>query len=138
MGRIKILPVILFIVFTFVLSWGFDWLIISLGRSEPYSLGMNPWGMLVPAFVALFLQMFVLKNSRIYFRKYREKPRWILLGFMFLTILYGILIIVSVYLPETKQMLQGVVPILFTVWTLSIFFVCSRSHSGAFVRAGLG
>lgn len=130
--------VLIFLFLTFLLSWGFDWLIILFSGSEPYSeLGMNPWGMLVPAFVALVLQMYFFKNSPIYYKVYKEKPRWILYGFLILTIVYGGLVLTAAFTAGSKLIFQGIGALFFTLWTLLIFFVYGRSKKGSFERAGL-
>ena len=138
MDRINIRRICLFLGFTFLLSWGFDWLIIFYkGISVYRNLGMNPWGMLVPAFVALSLQIFVFKDSPVYFRSYKEKPRWVLYAFLILTIVYGVLIFIAVSNEGSKEIFQGVGALLFTLWTLFIFFISSQSDSKAFEQAGL-
>jgi len=81
MQRIRIGRVTLFLFLTFALSWGFDLLMVAArGRRAYLDSDMTPWGMFVPAFVALVLQLFIFDDSPIYFRKYKEKPRWILLA----------------------------------------------------------
>ncbi len=65
-----------FVLLTFGLSWGFDLLLSRASGYEAYeALGMTPWGMLVPAFVALILNLFAFKDSPIYFRACVRKPR---------------------------------------------------------------
>jgi len=138
MKNIRIMRVLIFLSLTFLLSWGFDWLIIySRGLNTYRNLGMSPWGMLVPAFVALILQIFFFKDSQLYYQTYKEKPRWILFGFLTLTILYGTLTLISVFSPGLKQIFQGVGLLFFTLWTLLIFFINGQSSYGAFDRAGL-
>lgn len=131
--------ILIFCLLVFSLSWGFDWVIIHFTNADVYgNLGMNPWGMLAPAFVALILQIFFFKDSKIYYRIYKEKPRWILFGFILLTVLYGILIIGAAMHPQSKRLYQGIGSLLFTLWTLLIFFINGQSKEGAFERAGLG
>ena len=135
----KIRRILIFCLLVFGLSWGFDWIVIHFTGADVYgNLGMNPWGMLVPAFVALILQIFFFKDSKIYYRVYKEKPRWILFAFLLLTIFYGILVIIAAAQPESKRIFQGVGSLLFTLWTLLIFFINGQSKQGAFERAGLG
>ncbi len=139
MKKIKAGRVFIFLFLTFSLSWGYDWLIIHFVGIDPYlALGMSPWGMLVPAFVALCLRMFVLKDSPIYFRTYTENPRWILYGFLMLTFFYAALIWTAVIIPDQRRLLQGIGALLFTLWTLLIFFVYGQSGKPSFERAGLG
>ena len=139
MRSVRIRRIALFLFLTFALSWGFDFLIAMGGRHDAYSaLGMTPWGMLAPAFVALVLRLFVFRDSAIHFRRYREKPRWILLGFLLLTPVYGLIIVLAVTVPGAGTVCRGVGTVLITVWTLLIFFVKGHSEVDAFERAGIG
>jgi hypothetical protein len=49
-------------------------------------------GMFFPAFSALLLQIFVFKDSPLYFRTCKGKARGVLYSFFLLTILNGIII----------------------------------------------
>jgi len=130
--------VFVFLFFTFLLSWGFDWLVMGLGGASAFrSLSMSPWGMLVPALVAIVLQMFFYKDSPLYYQTYKEKPRWIFLGLIILTVLYGILTLLAVFNPGSGQIFQGLGALLFTLWILGVFFIRSQSGEGAFEQAGL-
>jgi membrane protease YdiL (CAAX protease family) len=138
MKKIRIQRILVFLFFTFFLSWGFDVVLIYFAGLDKYrTLGMNPWGMLAPAFVAIILQMFFYKDSRIYFRNYKEKPRWIFYGFLLITALHGILTLTAVFHPEERDLFQGLGALLYTLWTLFLFFNCGQSEKGSFERAGL-
>jgi len=138
MGLVRIQRVALFVGMTFALSWGFDLLLAAAGREEAYSAqGMTPWGMFVPTFVALLLQLFVFRDSAIHLRQYREKPLWILLAFMLLTPVYGFLMVLARTVPGAAIACRGLGAVLITVWTLLVFFVRGRSGPDAFERAGL-
>jgi len=138
MKEIKINRVFVFLFFTFLISWGFDWLIIGFGGSSAFrTMSMSPWGMLVPALVAIVLQMFFFKDSPIYYQTYKEKPRWIFFGFIIITFLYGILTLLAAFDPESGQIYQGLGSLLYTLWILSVFFIRSQSDEGSFERAGL-
>ena len=138
MEKINLRRVFIFLFLTFSLSWGFDCLIIYFSGSDPSSdLGMNPWGMLVPAFVALLLQMYFFKDSPIYYKAYKDKPRWILSGFLILTIVYGGILFTAAFSSGSKQIFQGIGALFFTLWTLLIFFIYGQSKKGSFERAGL-
>jgi membrane protease YdiL (CAAX protease family) len=138
MRHVRIGRVVLFLFLTFTLSWGFDLLIVAArGRGAYLDFGMTPWGMFVPAFVALVLQLFIFKDSPIYFRKYKEKPRWILLGFLFLTLAYGAITVLVVTASGAGRVYQGVGTVLITLWTMLVLFVSGQSEVDAFKRAGL-
>jgi len=100
-------------------------------------MSMSPWGMLVPALVAIVLQMFFFKDSPIYYQIYKEKPRWIFLGFIMPTFFYGILTLLAAFDPESGQINQGLGALLYTLWILSVFFIRGQSDEGSFERAGL-
>jgi len=137
-GRIKFKRIALFLLLTFLLSWGFDGCLLYFRDSDPFqSLGMNPWGMLVPAFVALILQMFLFRDSPIFFKSYKEKPRYIFYAFMVLTLIYAILVLLAASFPDLKQLFQGISAILFTLWTLWVFYVYGKSDRASLERAGL-
>lgn len=136
--NIRVPRLIIFLCLTFLLSWGFDWLLIEITGLDPYQdLGMNPWGMLAPAFVALLLQMFYYKDSPIHIRIYHDKPRWILVGYLILTLLYGVLVWIAAFAPEQLRIFQGLGALLFTLWTLLLFFISGQGEKGSFARAGL-
>lgn len=138
MQKVRLKRLIVFLALTFILSWGFDWLIIFFTSLETFRiLGMSPWGMLVPAFVALSLQVFCYQDSPVYFKICEEKPRWIIFGFFVLTILYGILIWIVLLNPDIKRLGQGLGALLFTLWTLLVFFINGQGDKESFARAGL-
>jgi len=109
MRDLRIGQVAAFLLLTFALSWGFDLLIaVTIGHEAYLELGMSPLGMFFPAFVALLLRLFVFKDSPIYFRRYRGKPRWILYGFLLLTMIYGVVTLVGVWAQGRSVVFQGV------------------------------
>jgi len=131
--------VALFLSLTFALSWGFDLLIaLTIGHHAYLELGLSPLGMCFPAFVALILRLFVFQDSPIHYRRYRDKPRIILYGFLLLTVLYGIVTLVGVLSPpERPALFQGVGNLLATLWTLLVFTVAGQSGQDELGRAGL-
>jgi len=138
MKKIHGIHVLIFLMLTFALSWGFDWVILSAAGVQPYgNLGMHPWGMLVSAFVALMLQMFFYKNSPVYYRVYRDKSRWIFFSFFLVVILHGILTVFAVMHPEEKTLFQGAGALLYTLWTLLVFFLYSQSDQATLEQVGL-
>lgn len=137
--NIRIQRVIIFLFLTFLLSWGFDWLLIEMSGLDPYQgLGMSPWGMLVPAFVVILLQIYVYEDSPLFFKTYQGKPRWVLIGTLILTLFYGVLVWVAALSPAQLALFQGLGAFLFTLWTLLLFFISGQSKEGSFKGAGLG
>ncbi len=129
---------VIYLVSVFSLTWGFDWIIILFFGLENYnSLGMTPWGMLTPAFAAIFFSVFVDKQSDIYYKTHKDKTEWIFLSFMILTILYAVNIILALSIPELKTVFQGSGSLLMTLWTLNIFFIFGKTGKKQFEAAGL-
>ena len=130
--------IILYILLTFILSWGLDWLFIKIrGLKAANDLGGISPGMLIPAFVALLLQVFFFRDSKIYYKRYRETPRWIFYSFF---ILFFSLIVINLVSPRNSNLsilFVGIGTILIVFWTLSIFIIRGQSSGEAFKRAGL-
>lgn len=81
----SLIRILVFIAGTFILSWSFDWLQVKVGGFEALkSTGSISPVMLAPAFVALVLQIFFFRDSKIYYKTYRETPRWIFYSFFIL------------------------------------------------------
>jgi len=138
MNGMRIRRVTVFLLLTFALSWGFDLLIaVTIGHRAYLALGLSPLGMFAPACVALVLRLFVFKDSPIHFRRYRAKPRWILYGFLLLTVVYGIVTLIAVLLSGRPLVIQGVGNLLTTLWTLLLFFVAGQSSKEELRQAGL-
>ena len=138
MRRIRFGRIGLFLFITFTLSWGFDLLIaVTIGHEAYLKLGMSPLSMFFPAFVAIFLQLVVYKDSPIYFRTYQGKLRWILFGFLWLTVIYLIVTVMGLLTQGLSTVFQGIGNLMTTLWTLFIFYMASRSSKEEFKRVGL-
>jgi hypothetical protein len=84
--------VVIFLVLTFGLSWGFNLLIaLTVGQKALLAAGLTPLDMFFPAFSALILQLFLFRDTPIHIRDYQGKPRWILYSFLMLTVLYAVI-----------------------------------------------
>ena len=135
---VRIQRVTVFLLLTFALSWGFHLLVaITLGHSAYLGLGLSPLDMLFPAAVALILRLFVFKDSPIYFRRHRGKPRWILYGFLLLTGVYAVVTLLAVSMAGQSTILRGAGSLLLTLWTLLVLFVAGQSSREELENAGL-
>jgi len=134
----RIYRISLFLAGTFFLSWGFDWLLIKAGGPEALKNtgGITP-GMLTPAFVALILQVFFFRDSKIYYKHYKETPRWIFYSFFILFISLVVINLVALKHPDFNILFIGLGSVLIAFWTLAVFIIRSQSSIEAFRRAGL-
>jgi membrane protease YdiL (CAAX protease family) len=138
MRGLRIGRVAAFLLLTFALSWGFDLLVaVTTGHEAYLELGVSPLGMFFPAFVALVLQLFVFKDSPVHFRRYQGKPCWILYSFLLLTVVYGIITLIGVFVQGQSAVFQGVGNLLTTLWTLLVLFVAGQSSREELQQAGL-
>jgi len=137
-ARLRIRRVVAFLLPTFILSWGFHLLVGAAIESDAYTeLGLSPLDMLFPAAVALVLRLFVLEDSAIHVRRYQSRPRWIVYGFLLLTVTYGAVTLVALWAPGQSDLLRGLGSLLPTLWTLLVFFVAGQSSKEELRRAGL-
>jgi membrane protease YdiL (CAAX protease family) len=130
--------IFLFLIPTFLLSWGSDRLIdLTIGYRRFFDLGITPWGMLIPAFVALILRVFVFKDSQIHWTKLEQEPLWILIAYLALTVLYGGIVTLSALVIESERLVRGVGALVITLWTLWTIFMAGRAAPRSMHRAGL-
>ena len=84
-----------FVGLTFGPSWLLDLILwLTVGYTSPAAVTLLQLQMLLPAFSAILLGLFVFKDSPIYFRANQERPRWFFyffLKFIFRQNLHGIL-----------------------------------------------
>jgi uncharacterized protein len=132
----KIIP---FLVLTFSLSWGLDLLFYWKNGTEVNNLTIltNQVRMLLPAFSALLLEMFVWKDSLIHTSHYKEKPRIFLYYFLLMTLVNAGLAVWALFDP-TRQVLasslSGTLNLLAIMILVSIRYI---SNQGEFNRIGL-
>ncbi len=142
MRGVRIGRVAVFLLLTFALSWGFDLLIsVTIGHQAYLELGVSPPGMFFPAFAAVILRLFVFKDSPVHLHRYQGKPRWILYGFLLLTVIYGIVTLNAVLAQRQSAVFQGVGNLLTTLWTLLVCLwpgrVARRSYRKPGCRWGI-
>ena len=129
----------LFILLTFGLSWAINlllWLTAGYGQNIATLITLQAQ-MLMPAFAAIVLGMFVFKNSPIYFRNYRERPRWFFyffLGYALIYLVFGLLVVLR---PELGTVLSAISSSLSILGLMVLVALRAFSGREAFARAGL-
>jgi membrane protease YdiL (CAAX protease family) len=136
--QINFKKIALFLLLTFGLTWGFELLIaLTITQSSYLKTGLHPAGMFFPAFSALILQIFIFKDSSIYYRTNKDKTLWIFYSFLILTVL-NLLVNVLVLTTQIRVLiLQGISGILVMLWTLNIFYLYGKCGPEGFRRVGL-
>jgi membrane protease YdiL (CAAX protease family) len=128
----------LFLILVFGLSWGFDLAVaLTIGHPAFLELGLAPWSMFVPAFVALTLQLFAFRDSPIHVRRCRERAILIPISFLVLTVLYGLVTLLAIAIPPQRSTFGGLGNLLTTLWTLAMFTLYGQVGEGGFRRVGL-
>ena len=137
-ARTRVLKFALFSVLTFLLSWGLDHIIISIAGMNAYKgLGHLTPGMMVPALVAIILQVFIFKDHIIHFRKCYSHINWIFYGFLILFTVILLLVLLTTKMKDYRIIFPGLGSVFITMWTLSVFLIRGLSSSEKFKSAGL-
>ena len=138
MKRLPLKNIFIFLLLTFGLTWGFEYLIsTSISQQGYYALGLHPLGMFFPAFAAILMQLFYIPDSPIYFRKHMEPVHWVFYSFLILTVLYAIFTFFAIQTAIRPLILQGLSGILIMFWTLLLFYLYGKSGGKGFQRLGL-
>lgn len=138
MDKLRLGRVVLFLVLTLGLTWSIALVVARHTDKNAYiNPGLPPLGMLVPAFVALSIELFGAPDSAIYYRKYREKPRLIIWAYLLLTLLMGVSYGFALEGSIRPDVLIGVNNALFVLWTLLLIRLYRTSGPESFRRAGL-
>lgn len=137
-GRTRWSRVVLFIVLTFGLTWSFVFL--GTGTGEPVAsrpTGTIPVGMLFPAFSALLLRMFLLRDSQLHVAGARDRAYWIPATFLLMTVLQAA-VAVAAFTGSLRSSHAGRTGnTLMILWTLLFIFVYKRIGEEPFRRLGL-
>lgn len=128
------------------LTFGFSWLIdlvlwVTAGYGSNVATGvMLQLQMLVPAFFAILLSMFVFKNSRLYHvRVNRERPRLFFYYFLVYTAVFVALAVITLFVIDTTVLMavNGAAQGLTLLGLLALIILRVVSGKEAFARAGL-
>jgi len=93
--------------------------------------------MLIPAFVAILLAVFFFKDSPVYFRTYRERPRWFFYLYILFALAYILLAVLSVVIPDQSVTISTIGGSLNILVLMLLVAIRALSGREAFTHAGL-
>ena len=130
-----------FLALTFGLNWLLALFIYLKGGFMTLQLSVGvllQFYMLIPAFSAICLQLFVFKGHTLAFRTYNEPPRYFLYFYLLYTGLFGVLAVIFTYKPQLLLQGIGTLPLILTLGGLLFILVLQiRRGTGSFARIGL-
>jgi len=128
----------LFVGLTIALSWLLDLVLwLKFGYSL-YAQIFFQLQMLIPAYVAIFLQRYVFKDSSLYLRTYRERPRWFFNFYIIFTLFFTALVILTTLRPDLYPApLASLIMIALVISLVVLLVIRFVSGKEAFQRAGL-
>lgn len=138
-SRVNWRQIALFLAITFGLTYALNFMLYqsqSFGQNVGTGLVLQVQ-MLIPATVAIALQLFLFSNSRIY--RFRERPRWFFYYYLVYAALYAVLAVSVLLIPNgTYQTIASIMVQALNLGGLA-FLLILRIFSGkeAFARAGL-
>ncbi|MFC2053698.1 hypothetical protein ACFLV7_05290 [Chloroflexota bacterium] len=128
-----------FLGLTFAASYALDlvlWLTAGYGNNVPTAITLQA-RMLMPAFFAILLSLFIYEDNPIYFRNYRERPRWFFYFYLLFTLTYlflAALTIIAHTHSTTISAVSGSINILGLIILIALRIFSGRE---AFAQAGL-
>jgi membrane protease YdiL (CAAX protease family) len=138
MAGVNTRRVLAYILLTLGMTWGLMLLATAREGGDAFlNPALPPSGMLIPAFIALLLEVFLVKESGLYFRTYTQLPRLIVHAFLLLTILVAGLSFLGIYTKIGNNTLGGIGNLLFVLWTLLVIRVYRQNGEASFKVAGL-
>jgi membrane protease YdiL (CAAX protease family) len=140
--RVRWPEVMLFLGTTFALTFLLDLAIwLSVGLNSGPALGiLLQLQMLLPAFSAIFLGLFVFQGSPLWqLREHRGLPRWFYYYFLVYAGIYALLggAVISFSRPEATMMVAGAAQLLTTLGLILLIAVRIRCGKEESARAGL-
>lgn len=128
-----------FIGLTFGLTWILDLaLFLKGGLSNPAAGIALQLQMLLPAFSAILLGMFVFKDSLLNIRNNRSKSRWFNWYFLLFTLLYIAAVIFAFIRPELVQTVSGIMLIPGLIGLVLAIILRLAGGKGTFASVGMG
>lgn len=137
--RVHWRQVSIFLVLTFALSWGLNLVLyLTGGYVASAATGMLLQAqMLVPAFVAILLLVFVFSDSPVYFRRFQERSIWFFYFYLVFTLIFLGFALAGALLPEQANILSAIAGSLNILALLVLIAMRAFFGRDAFARAGL-
>jgi len=129
----------LYLLLAFGFSWGIDlvlFLTSGYGNNTP-TLLLLQLQMLIPAASAIFLGMFVFKDSRIAWRSNTGNARWFLLFYLFFTLVYSLIGALSLLYPDQGAIFSAVGSSFGILGLLVLVGLRGLGGKDSFAQAGL-
>lgn len=124
---------------TFGLTWILDLVIFLIGGlSHPAITIALQFQMLLPAFSAILLGMFIFKNSPINVKNNRSISRWFTWYFLLFTLLYAAAVIVAFIRPDLAQSISAAILIPSVIGLLLTIVLRAVGGKNTFARIGMG
>jgi len=131
--------VLSFLGLTFGLTWLVDLVLyLNGGLSNPATMMMLQFQMLLPAFSAMVLGAFFFKESPIYFRTNRRTSRWFVYYFMLLTALYLVGAIAALIWKEQTTLVSALLLALSVLGLILVLVLRLVGGQDSFAGAGMG
>lgn len=130
----------LFIAITMVVSWSINLLLALTSGYGSNSVTINSLQlqMLIPAFTAIVLGVFVFKNSPLYFRTNHSATRWFFYSYMLFTLLFVSFTVLALVAPEAMTVIESVKLLLYVVMIILALVTGLKSGRAARANTGFG
>lgn len=131
--------VLLFLGLTFFLTWFVDGILyLKGGLIHPAAVLVLQFQMLLPAFSAMILGLFVFKNSPVYFKTNHATSRWFVWFFLVFTLLFAVALTISFLDPFKIPAISSMVLIPSILGLLLLIVLRVIGKKAAFSNTGMG
>lgn len=131
-----------FLILTFGLTWALNlvlWLMVGYGENPATGLLLQ-LQMLLPAFCAIVLGLFVFRDNVLYqVQTNKERPRWFFYYYLAYTVIYAVISVVAIIAPDmtTLTIVSGVAQGLTLLGLVLLIALRLTSGREAYAQAGL-
>lgn len=128
-----------FLALTFAATWALD---LLMYRTAGYGANAGAlialqFQMTLPAFSAILLSLFFFRDSPLYTRTYRERPRFFFYVFLLYSIIYGVVTGLALARPQQAAVYSAITGSLTLLVLIILLALRGISGREAFARAGL-